>query len=864
MIAGSTNGFVSQLDYKNMKFNDGESMAEAGCGPAVAAMALNGLSGGASMADTAPLANKYKVNGGTDANYFRDIMGRNGIGTKYYEGSQAKTGITDTLKKGQQAVILGQDSSNNSKSKSPFGPGNHYVLAKGMGGGKVAINDPEQHGTRVYNKNILNKAKLGIAIQGKGSGVISKANRFKSKFFGGASNTYSKSLKHANLAKWSKMSASELKKAVEAYHGPCKISKNAQVFLDAGNASGLDPRFLVALAAEETGWDSNGNACGRANNVFDIAAYDSNPINKASTGTYGASTYKDGVCKGAVWIAKHFYKAGQTTVYLMRHSPSGSHDYCTSTTWEDKIAQIMTRMPKNTQVSFDSKSVKLDASGYTSTGGADNSSSSSSGSDSSNSNSGSWQDRLVSGINGMADAVLGNSSDDDGSSSSSSSSGSNGSASTTSNGTWVSVVQATKEAMAASSGTYSQDAKTWIKVDGKKIHARTDCSGFVSACLAAFGSDVGTQTSATLTAGLNIPGFTKMKWPGWGNLVKGDIMALNGHTEIYSHTEGGNHKVWNYGSNKSAPVPGVTNSGHSSYSVIYRCNSNVGKDSSKKSKKKKSGKGSGIIASSIINSAIRKSSVNNIKAAKGSGVNASIDSRTSRMSNRALDKISYTYGAGSKANTYSNRNISRVGNTIAGKSSYSGGNSSTTFANVFSSINSAYSVKGAHSNETVTMFHPDTGAVIEVPYAAAGSAMDVGFVAGATKVKGAKSKKKVATVGTNLANTNMLIKTIIQLLTSINKSEKKNVEIASTLKKLYALQQQQQGSSDSNSKKKKKKGKGSELVGGDSEMDESTTTTTNNTTSIPKSNYSSIADATADEDDSINGLINSLMKIIVD
>lgn len=833
MIAGSTNGFVSQLDYKNMKFNDGESMAEAGCGPAVAAMALNGLSGGASMADTAPLANKYKVNGGTDANYFRDIMGRNGVGTKYYEGSQAKTGITDTLKKGQQAVVLGQDSSNNSKSKSPFGPGNHYVLAKGMGGGKVAINDPEQHGTRVYNKNILNKAKLGIAIQGKGSGVISKANRFKSKFFGGAS--YSKSLKHANLGKWSSMTADELRKAVEGYHGVCKISKNAQVFLDAGKASGLDPRFLVALAAEETGWDSNANACGRANNVFDIAAYDSNPFNKDSTGTYGASNYKDGVCKGAVWIATKYYKAGQTTVYLMRHSPSGSHNYCTSDKWEDDIASIMARMPENTKVSFDSKSIKLDASGYTSTGGSDSGESGSDGS----SSSGSWQEQLVSGINGMADAMMGNS---DGSSSGSS----NGSASTTSNGTWVSVVQATKEAMATASGTYSQGSSCNITVDGKSIKARTDCSGFVSACLKAFGSDIGTQTSASFTSGVKIPGFTKMSWPGWDKLVKGDIIALNGHVEIFSHNDGSGHKVWNYGSNKSAPVKGVTGSSHGSYTTVYRCNSNAGK-------------GSGITLSNAIGSIKNKVTIN--KAAKGSGVNGTINSRTSRMSDRALNKISYTYGAGSKANTYSNRNINRVGNTIAGKS-YSGGSSSTTFANVFSSINSAYSAKGAHSNETVTMFHPDTGAVIEVPYAAAGSAMDVGFVAGATKVKGAKSKKKVATGGTNLANTNMLIKTIIQLLTSINKSEKKNVEIANTLKKLYALQQQQ-GSSDSKSKKKKKKGKGSELVGGDSEMDESTTTTTNNTNSTPKSSYS-VVDATADEDDSINGLINSLMKIIVD
>ena len=832
MVAGATNGFVSQLDYKNMKFADGESMAEAGCGPAVAAMALNGLQGGASMVDTAPLANKYKVQGGTDANYFRDIMSRNGVGTKYYEGSKAKAGVTDALKKGQQAVILGQDSSNRSKANSPFGPGNHYVLAKGMGGGKVAINDPEQHGTKLYDKKILKNAKLGIAIQGKGSGVIHKALKDKTGFIGGAS--YSQSLKHANLAKWSKPSVAEFRKAVENYHGSCKISKNIQVFLDAAEASGLDPRFLVALAAQETGWDSNANACGRANNVFDIAAYDSNPFNKDSTGTYGAATYKDGVCKGAVWIADHYYKRGQTTVYLMRHN-NGSHEYCTSTTWEDKIAQIMSRMPNNSKVSFDSKSVKLDGKGYTSTGGNDSSSSSSS----SSSSGSTWQDKLVDAVNGMSDAMFGmvTGGEADGLSNSSS----EGSASAESNGTWVSTVAAVKKAMCrASGGKYSQAAKCNITINGKSFSARTDCTGFVSACLKAFGVDIGSPDSRTFTRGINIKGFTKMKWPGWDKLVKGDIMARNGHAEIFSHNEGGQHKVWNFGSKYSAPVEGITGSSHPSYTVIYRCNSNKGK-------------GSGISLYDVIRSTRKKISASSNRG-KGSGIHSA-----SKMNEIALQKISKAYSSNNKKNSYSTQNIQKVNKSMTGKGSYKAG---TTFAQVMSSAKSGAGY--THKNETVTMFHPETGAVIDVPYAAAGSAMDLGYVAGATKVKGVRSKKKV-TAGNNLANTNMLIKTVIQLLASIDKSEKKNTEIVAVLRKLYTLQQQQSSESSS---KKKKKGKGSELYGGDSEVDENTvissTTPSASTSSKSVNSSSSTTSTITEEDDSITGLINSLMNIIVD
>lgn len=165
-------GFISQLDPRyayNRIGND--TVAKAGCGPATAAMAIDGLSGGRAdlMNTTTALAQKYKDAGGVKASYFADVLGRAGARTQYLEGANSKSKIERNLSSGKQVVLMGQDASNRSKANSPFGPGNHYVLAKGLSGNKVLINDPELSGPKVYDKSILNNTKLGIAVSGRGS-----------------------------------------------------------------------------------------------------------------------------------------------------------------------------------------------------------------------------------------------------------------------------------------------------------------------------------------------------------------------------------------------------------------------------------------------------------------------------------------------------------------------------------------------------------------------------------------------------------------------------------------------------------------------------------------------------------------------
>lgn len=168
---GTGSGFhVSQKDpnYAGNKFGR-RTIGENGCGPAVAATILNRYGRNASINDTANYAN---TNGyvagssgvGTRASYFGDILGSNGISSAYTKNQKD---IKSAIKSGRPTVLLGQDSKNTSKSNSPFGPNNHYIVAQGMDRrGNVVVDDPELGGTALYKNNILSNVKLGVITGG--------------------------------------------------------------------------------------------------------------------------------------------------------------------------------------------------------------------------------------------------------------------------------------------------------------------------------------------------------------------------------------------------------------------------------------------------------------------------------------------------------------------------------------------------------------------------------------------------------------------------------------------------------------------------------------------------------------------------
>lgn len=107
-------------------------------------------------------------------------------------------------------------------------------------------------------------------------------------------------------------------------------------FVQAAAQSGLDPMYIVAHAALESGWGTS-NIANAKYNFFGIGAVDSNPTN----GAYTFDSVDNGIINGAKWIRAKYYDVGQTSLYTMRHSPSGTHNYCTDSLWPNKIALIM-------------------------------------------------------------------------------------------------------------------------------------------------------------------------------------------------------------------------------------------------------------------------------------------------------------------------------------------------------------------------------------------------------------------------------------------------------------------------------------------------------------------------------------------
>ena len=167
MIGGGSGTFVSQLDsqYKDIPFSN-SNIGAIGCGPAVATMMINQEKPGSiSMGQAIDAAKKYETTNGTSSDYFGDIMKQYGLGASY---SKDQKQIVDDLKAGRPTVLLGQDKNNRDKSKSPFGPNKHYVLAKYIDkNGNVIVDDPESSSPDTpYNQEILKNTALGISGPG--------------------------------------------------------------------------------------------------------------------------------------------------------------------------------------------------------------------------------------------------------------------------------------------------------------------------------------------------------------------------------------------------------------------------------------------------------------------------------------------------------------------------------------------------------------------------------------------------------------------------------------------------------------------------------------------------------------------------
>lgn len=225
----------------------------------------------------------------------------------YMHMSKIDVKVGDNVAPGQKIGTTG----NTGRST---GPHLHYEIWKGgrRESGAEAL-DPMK-----FVKKMKSEATYGGGSVATGSGDVAK-------------------FMNQDLKNQSKLTAEQLNNWINSKTKQHSVMRNqGNAFFKAGQDSGLDPLYIVAHAAHETAWGTSG-IVKRKNNFYGIRAFDDSPSQSAST--WGSPA--DGIIKGAVWIRKNYYDKGQNTLYKMRFSSNGKHNYATDKLWPNKIAEIM-------------------------------------------------------------------------------------------------------------------------------------------------------------------------------------------------------------------------------------------------------------------------------------------------------------------------------------------------------------------------------------------------------------------------------------------------------------------------------------------------------------------------------------------
>nr|DAJ68057.1 MAG TPA: Beta- N-acetylglucosaminidase [Caudoviricetes sp.] len=154
------------------------------------------------------------------------------------------------------------------------------------------------------------------------------------------------SIVNRSLLNYKPITASQINTFIEQKRvaaNPARNSKSpfrnmGQAFIDAGRATGLDPRYILAHAIEESA-DGTSNIARTKGNYFGINAIDSNPNAAYSFGTDVASN----IMTGAKWIKSHYTDKGNDSLYKMLHN-SNPGPYASNPAWATNIAGIMAPM----------------------------------------------------------------------------------------------------------------------------------------------------------------------------------------------------------------------------------------------------------------------------------------------------------------------------------------------------------------------------------------------------------------------------------------------------------------------------------------------------------------------------------------
>lgn len=140
---------------------------------------------------------------------------------------------------------------------------------------------------------------------------------------------------------------------------------------------------------------------------------------------------------------------------------------------------------------------------------------------------------------------------------------------------WVATVKAVKAAYAVASPEYHADNShnITINVGGNEMSVRPDCSGLVSTCLRCYGVLDTVLSSREFTdpnnSSMEGTGFSSRSWDGWDSLSEGDIIAKNGHVEIFAYNQDGRHFVYNGGSTEALQSSGATGAAYPQYTTVW-------------------------------------------------------------------------------------------------------------------------------------------------------------------------------------------------------------------------------------------------------------------------------------------------------
>lgn len=139
---------------------------------------------------------------------------------------------------------------------------------------------------------------------------------------------------HTDLGDNAAISVEDMNKIIDYYdgivNGGTPFKDKGYVFVKAAEETGLNPIYLFAHAACESGYGNSYLAITRGN-YFGINAVDSNPDAAYAMG----DSVEAGIMAGARWIKENYYDDGLVTLQQMKDA-----GYASSPKWEHDIVSV--------------------------------------------------------------------------------------------------------------------------------------------------------------------------------------------------------------------------------------------------------------------------------------------------------------------------------------------------------------------------------------------------------------------------------------------------------------------------------------------------------------------------------------------